>query len=262
MRDIKTHMLAAGAALVLLAGCQSVGGAGPETSGAQSAEADFDTTERTLWAAGRDAEGGRKYDIAANAFGRLYELRTNDPQVLTSFIRNMRYSGRAKEITSYVEANTKHLMGDFGVKFEYAKALLAANRKADALRALEEVAALSPGDWQVQSARGIVLDALGRFDEAISAYGAALALSPDNVVVMNNMAMSLAMSGQLQNAIETLERAAALNRTDPQVRQNLALLYAVSGDAEKARTLAAMDLESSEVETNLSFYRRFGGGLP
>jgi len=119
-----------------------------------------------------------------------------------------------------------------------------------------------PDNWKVHSALGIAYDAQGKFDKAISAYMTALGHSPENAVVLNNLAMSQAISGRLQAAISTLETAANYNRSNIQVRQNLALLYAINGEVEKARALAAMDLESGDLETNLSFYRRFGGILP
>jgi len=56
-----------------------------------------------------------------------------------------------------------------------------------------------------------------------------------------------------------LEKAAGINRTNMHVRQNLALLYAINGDVDRARALASMDLGLSDLETNLSFYRRFEG---
>lgn len=246
-----------GAALLTLGACQSA------TLGGQDLTADgqapMDTTQSTLLSAAHEAEAGNKYDVAANAYGRLYERRPQDAQVLTGFIRTMRYSGNAAEVVGYVESNTQHLMGDVWVKFEYAKALLAAGQKDKALATLYEVSALMDDNWQVHSAMGVANDALGQFSQAIAAYGMALRLSPNNVVVMNNMAMSQAMSGQLETAIATLERAADINRSNTHVRQNLALLYAVNGEVDKARTLSAMDLENADIETNLSFYRRFEG---
>ncbi len=253
-----------GVALLSLAACQGLGGT-LKTRGeggvaaAKEHPADMNAAQRTLWAAGHEAEGTHKYAIAANVFGRLYERRSDDPRVLAAFIRNMRYSGRAKEVLGYVAQHPKHLMDDSFVKFEYAKALLAAGRRKEALAGLLDVARLMPRNWQVFSALGVTHDALNQYAAAISSYRKALQFSPDNAVVLNNMAMSQAVAGKLSAAIATLERAAMLNRSNVNVRQNLALLYAVNGQIGKARTLAAMDLNAGDMETNLSFYRRFTG---
>jgi len=242
-----------------LSACQSTGGRGINlNSYGENTSAKMNMAQKTLLGAGREAESINNYNVAANAYGRLFERRHNDVSVLTAFIRNMRYSGRAMEITNYVEKNTQSLIDDPHVKFEYAKALLAAGRKRDALVSLQEVAVVMEKNWQVYSAIGIANDSMGQFPQAIKAYAHALSLSPDNVVVMNNLAMSQAMSGQLAMAISTLEKAAGLNRKNTHIRQNLALLYAVNGEVDKAQTLAAMDLNREDLETNLSFYRRFG----
>lgn len=253
-----------GVALLILGACQGIGGV-LHTQGNGGVGipgeplADMNAAQRTLWAAGREAEGTHKYAIAANVFGRLYERRTNDPNVLAAFIRNMRYSGRAKEVLRYVDQNPKHLMSNTGVKFEYAKALLAAGRKKEALAKLLDVVRLMPRNWQVFSALGVTHDSMGQYGAAILAYRKALKLSPQNVVVLNNMAMSQAIAGKLSVAIATLKRAAMINRHNVNVRQNLALLYAVNGQINKARSLASMDLNAGDMETNLSFYRRFEG---
>jgi len=252
--------IVAGVMVLTLAACQTTNpnGAGPAT-GAQNQQTTMNPEQQTLMSAGQKAEAEKKYDVAANAYGRLFERRSDDPVVLTAFIRTMRYSDRAREVANYVETKTPHLINDPDVKFEYAKALLAGDRKSEALTQLRQVALDQPDNWQVLSAMGITFDALGVFAQAIETYSKALQLSPNNVVVLNNLAMSQAMSGQINVAITTLENAASLNRSNSQIRQNLALLYAVTGDLKKARALAAMDLSSSDLETNLSFYRRFEG---
>jgi len=240
--------------------CTGGGQGGLSTSGANAQDAELDATARTLWASGVEAENAHNYELAINSFGNLYERRPDDAKVFAAFLRNMRYGGRAADAVRYADQRARHLLDDAVVKFEYAKAQVAAGRKDDALNTLRAVVVLMPDNWQVHSALGIAFDATGQFDNAIAAYKMALKLSPENAVVMNNLAMSQAMAGQLQAAIGTLEVAAAINRTNTHIRQNLALLYAANGEHEKARALAAMDLDSGDLETNLSFYRRFGGG--
>lgn len=244
-----------GAGLLTLGACAME--PGPSVEG----PAEIDSTQKTLWGAARDAEASNQYDIAANAYGRLFERRPLDTEVLAAFIRTMRYSGNGPAIITFVDDRAQHHLVDPQVKFEYAKALLASGRKDQALVALHDVSAVLGGDWQVHSAIGVANDALGRFSQAIVAYDTALRISPNNEVVMNNMAMSQAMSGQLDTAIATLERAANINRNDPHIRQNLALLYAVNGEVDRARALSAMDLDTADMENNLSFYRRFEGAV-
>ncbi|PHS78796.1 MAG: hypothetical protein COB59_05170 [Rhodospirillaceae bacterium] len=245
--------------LVSLSACQTTSGTGGGTSSSVQNVQDMTAAHKTLLSAGREAEIEHKYEMAANAYGRLYEKRPNDSIVLASFIRTMRYSGKSREIVAYVEANTQHLLKNPSVKFEYGKALITAGKKAKALSVLQDVSTKIRDNWDVFSAMGIAYDALGNFPKAVQMYTQALQLSPGNVVVLNNMAMSEAMNGQLAAAILTLEKAANLDRNNSHVRQNLALLYAVRGDVNKAKALASMDLSSGDLETNLTFYQRFGG---
>ncbi|MBL4615595.1 MAG: tetratricopeptide repeat protein [Magnetovibrio sp.] len=246
-----------GAILVVMTACQTTLSGGPDT---RAQKTPLDVVQQTLFESAREAELANNYEQAAAVYGRLFERRYNDPAVLAAFIRNMRYSGRSREITSYVEDKTQHLLGDATVKFEFAKALLSAGRKDESLQVLSKVATLMPNNWQVYSATGVTLDALERYQQASQAYARALQVSPNNPVVLNNLAMSLAMSGKLAEATKTLERAAGIDRQHPHIRQNLALLYAIDGKIERARALAAMDLDLGELETNLSFYRRFEKG--
>jgi len=260
IRCVLSKGLAISSLVVFVSACQTINGMGNfGANGEDNKPGALSLAEQTLISAGQEAEVAHKYDVAANAYGRLFERRPDDSLVLVPFIRNMRYSDRAKEISQFIDVNARHLLGDVHVKFEYAKVLLAAGRKLEALAALQELAIVTPKDWKVYSAMGIALDAMGKSSQAMKAYKQALDYSPENVVVMNNLAMSQAMNGQLSEAIKTLENAASINRKNAHVRQNLALLYAVNGDVEKAKSLAAMDLSSSDVEANLSFYRRFEG---
>jgi len=260
---MRTARYACAVGVALLLGACTVTGQGGGSifaSDAKSQEAEQSPAVRALQSSASEAENARNYALASNAYANLYERMPNNAQVLVALLRNLRYGGRAADAVDFVNQRAAHMLSEPGVKFEYAKAQLDAGHKVDALNTLGEVAALMPNNWQVHSARGIALDSSGRFDEAISAYRSALRLSPNSVVVMNNLAISQAMAGKLAAAIKTLEAAAAINRTNAHVRQNLALLYAANGESEKAKALAAMDLGSSDLETNLSFYRRFGGG--
>lgn len=242
-----------GALVFVLGACQTTQATKPQ-------DAPMDAVQQTLFQSAREAEMTNKYDMAANAYGRLMEHRPNDPTVLANFMRNMRYSGYANQALVYLNTNAEPgLLVDPEVRFEKGKALLASGKVLEALDEMANLRNENPNDWRIHSAIGIANDALERFGEALASYQAALRLSPNNEVVMNNMAMSYAMVGRLRDGIDMLERAAVVNRSNTQIRQNLALLYAINGDLDRARALAAMDLDTGELETNLSFYRRFEG---
>lgn len=249
--------------LLSAAACTPMGNQseGPQTStsAGEATQGPFTGVEMSLWKSGQEAERNNQYDLAAGAFLNLYNRYPDNVAVVTALMRNLRYAGKATDAVRLIEGGSADLLDDVDLQFEYAKSLLAAGHKARALKTFQEVAAVRTDDWHVYSAMGIAFDAHGQYGAAIGAYQHALTLSPDNPVVFNNLAMSQAMSGQLQLAISTLETAAGYNRSNPHIRQNLALLYAINGEEDKAKALAAMDLNSSDLENNLTFYRRFEG---
>ena len=262
MREVLGHhrlksiwrSVAFGFVVLSIGACQTIGGQKPPESSSELVG-----LQSTLYSSARDAEATNEYGKAAVLFARLMDQRPDDPVILASFVRNMRYSGNQAGGIQWVEQHVPKMLEDSGVKFEYAKALLAAGRSMDALNYMQDVAAEVPGDWRVQSALGVVNDTLGHYDVALQAYARALRLSPNNAVILNNKAMSQAMAGHLDAAIVTLKRAAELNRQNSSIRQNLALLYAIDGNLESAKALASMDLDLDDLDTNLSFYRRFEG---
>lgn len=259
------HILRATGLAAMLAGvaaCQTIATPSPADTVAESGQGALNGVDQSLWTSARDAERANRYDQAVGALGNLYQRHASDPRVVAALVRNLRYNGQAETAVELVERDAVDLLSDPDLKFEYAKALLAAGRGQQAQQTFRDLTQVMADNWRLYSAIGISHDALGQYPDAISAYQTALRLSPNNSVVMNNLAMSQAMSGQLQAAIGTLEAAAGFNRTNPHIRQNLALLYAVNGEEDKAKALAAMDLSTRDLETNLSFYRRFGGAIP
>jgi Flp pilus assembly protein TadD len=70
----------------------------------------------------------------------------------------------------------------------------------------------------------------------------------------NNLGLSLAFAGHYKGAIEILRPLALRPGASARDRQNLALAYGLSGDVDQAKKFARMDMDSREVERNLSYY--------
>ena len=239
----------------ILAGCAGFGG------GASSSKAkeDENIIESAMLKAAVEAEQQNNFDAAAGYYARLLRLKPDDIETAVLLGRNLRYSGSANKAADVFSELSKSNPDNTTIKLEHAKALIALGEFGAALPLLNSVIISDGNNWQAFSALGITYDSLGNYKMAEKSFSTALSVSPNNPVVMNNMAMSLAQAGRIKEAISTLEKAAALNRASPHIRQNLALLYGINGDREKAKTLASMDLDPKEVETNTSFYRRFEG---
>ncbi len=258
---LRPALVSALVVLPLLVGGCAFDGASPNGNGnnTQTLGEQQDGIMSTLMTAAADAENKRNYESAARFYARILESKPNDPTVLVALSRNLRYASSPTNAVSLMEAEAGKHFEHPGVTLEHGKALLASGREADAIIKLQDAVQVAPKNWEAHSALGIALDATGAFARAQQSFRHALLLDPENAFVLNNLAMSLALSGNMDLAVSTLERAAVLNRNNAQIRQNLALLYGVQGNTEKARALAAMDLDASEVESNLTFYRRFEG---
>lgn len=215
--------------------------------------------EQAMFRAAEEAEQKNNFESAVGHYARLQRLKPDDMDIALLLSRNLRYSGNAAKAADILSGLLQAHPDNPVIELEYAKALIASGKSSDALSVLGKLTNTDSGNWQAYSALGIAYDSLGKYKMAEESFSSAMIASPNNPVIMNNMAMSLAQAGRIGEAISTLEKAAILNRNSPHIRQNLALLYGINGDQEKAKSLAAMDLDPKEVETNTSFFRRFEG---
>ena len=239
---------------VFLGGCAASGNS-------STTKQDEIVIESALLRAASDAEKRNNFDAAVGYYSRLLQAKPYDRDITIGLARNLRYVGQSASAADVLLELSRRQPDDEEIMLERAKALIASGGHNQALALLGDVISMNRNNWQAFSARGIAYDSLKNYKMAEKSFLEALAISPDNPAVLNNLAMSLAQAGRIKKAIATLERAALINRGSPQIRQNLALLYGISGDKEKAKSLAVMDLDQKEVETNASFYQRFDGAI-
>ncbi|MEX2648221.1 MAG: tetratricopeptide repeat protein [Alphaproteobacteria bacterium] len=244
----RTRGLAAALAPVLLAACVAT----PPPS-SQNNQAQVDSSLRAAALASQEV---RNYAGAAAYYSSLYERDTKDLDVVMGFARNLRYLGDVGRAAAVLEAALEDNPDDERLLGEYGRALLAADRPADALVPLERVAEGAPDDWQIRSALGIAYDMVDRHDEAVAAYEAALAIAPGSPSALNNLALSQAMAGDIDAGVATLRRASLRTGAGVQVRQNLALLLALSGRLDEAEKLVAADLPAEMARRNIAYLRR------
>ena len=238
----------------VLGGCAASGNSG-------DAKQDEVVIESALLRAASDAEKKNNFEAAVGYYSRLLQTKPHDREITIALARNLRYVGQSASAADVLSELSKRQPDDEEIMLEHAKALIASGGYNQALALLGGIINANRNNWQAFSAQGIAYDSLKNYKMAEKSFLEALAISPDNPVVLNNLAMSLAQAGRIKKAISTLEQAALINRGSPQIRQNLALLYGISGDKEKAKSLAVMDLDQKEVETNASFYQRFDGAV-
>jgi len=120
---------------------------------------------------------------------------------------------------------------------EYAAALIASERAAEAIEPLDEALARTPAYGRLWSLKGAALDQQERFGEARQYYNRALQITPNDPNVMANIGFSYALSGDAPKAETWLRRAMAQPGASESVRQNLALVLRLQGKNAEAESL-------------------------
>ncbi|MCO5100373.1 MAG: tetratricopeptide repeat protein [Burkholderiaceae bacterium] len=104
---------------------------------------------------------------------------------------------------------------------ERVRALLAQNRRDEALAALDRALASAPSDAQLRFQRGVLLSRMGRTDEAIAAFTALTHEFPELPEPFNNLAVLRAQRGELDLARAALEEALRALPSYSLARENL-----------------------------------------
>lgn len=147
---------------------------------------------------------------------------------------------------------------------ELAHLLLIDGEQEEAGQVIRRGLALSEGDVRLLNAYGVWLDRAGEHGQAQAQYRRALdsAVIPlDMEYTVNNLALSLIATEDAEEAVSLLEKQLPGAQNPVSIRQALALAYGVLGDEAKAKKLAGKDLDATEVEENLKFYRQYREGL-
>ncbi len=145
------------------------------------------------------------------------------------------------------EKNTRALRG-------LGNALIAQDQADLAIDQFQKALAIDPRDYRAYSGLGVAYDSLAEHDKAQEYYYAGLEIAPNDTVLRNNLGLSLAFAGHYKGAIEILRPLALRPGATARDRQNLALVYGLSGDVEQAKKFSRLDMDSKEVERNLSYY--------
>lgn len=211
--------------------------------------------DSSLRAAARASQQVHNYSGAVAHYASLYERNPEDQEVVLGYARNLRYLGDVSRAVVVLEAALATRPDDMVLLAEYGRALLAADRPADALVSLARVAEADGADWRARSAIGIAHDLLDQPDLAIAAYQDALAIEPNNPVVLNNLALSQTMAGDIEAGIASLRRALLSSASGVQERQNLAVLLALSGRLDEAEQLIQADLPREMARQNIAYLR-------
>ena len=185
----------------------------------------------------RDAIETQPIFAQAAFWSNEYDLNPADLESalkLAAAVRKIGNPQRAVEITQTTRALYPR---DPYLIAEYAAALIASERAAEAIQPLDEALARTPNYGRLWSLKGAALDQQERFDEARQYYQRALQVTPNDPNVMANIGFSYALSGDAPRAETWLKRAIAQPGASESVRQNLALVLRLQGKNDEAEAL-------------------------
>lgn len=118
-----------------------------------------------------------------------------------------------------------------------ARALMASEQYAEALKKLDEHLGTNPQDAEARFTRGLALVKLNRNDEAVKAFAALTRDYPQLPEPYNNLAVLYAQMGDYDKAREALEAALATHPSYPTAHENLGDIYAALAAAAYNRAL-------------------------
>ncbi len=117
----------------------------------------------------------------------------------------------------------------------YARALVDADRPADALTIYRAAAMRWPTDAMLLHDLAVAARAAGRLDEARAADAAALALAPDNALAHNGAGLVAIDQNRPEEAAREFDRATSLDPTNAEYWSNLGNARRTLGDAAGAK---------------------------
>jgi Flp pilus assembly protein TadD len=194
------------------------------------------------------------YTAAAAFYRRAHDASPKEVEPLIGYGESLVAAGMARESAdAFRKALTIDPKNSAALR-GLGNALIAQDQSDLAIEQFEKAIAVDPKDYRAYSGLGVAYDSMADHIKAQEYYYAGLQIAPDDTTLRNNLGLSLAFAGHYKGAIEILRPLALRPGAVARDRQNLALAYGLSGDVEQAKKFARLDMDSREVERNLSYY--------
>jgi len=194
--------------------------------------------------------------LYVHEWGRRYVADPNDVSVAMNYAAALHATKRYAQAVAVLEKVAIRHSANKEILGAYGKALAADGRLQEAARVLANSHTPARPNWTILSAQGNVADLLGDHASAQNFYLAALRIVPGKSSVLSNLGLSYALSKHLRKAERTLRQAAADPHADPRVRQNLALVLALRGKFAQAEALDRQDVSPAQAAANIAAIRK------
>ena len=191
----------------------------------------------------------------SDEWGKRYEASPGDKLAAINYARALRAQARTAQAVAVLQGAVIKYPDDLDVLGAYGKALADAGRFKEAADILARSHTPERPNWSILSAQGSVADQMGEHQAAQGYYEAALKIMPGDPAVLSNLGLSYARSSQLPRGETTLRQAAAHPQADRRVRQNLALVLALQGKFAEAEEVSRRDLSPAEAASNVAAIR-------
>jgi Flp pilus assembly protein TadD len=201
------------------------------------------------------------YETAVSLYQQAYDANPRSTAALLGLGRGYAGLGQYSRSEKALEEAERRSPHDPDIQLEIARARLAAGNATAALAHLDKVGGKSQRDIEFITARGIALDRLSRHKEAQETYRQGLKIAPTDFALLSNLGLSLGLSGQTAEGIQILSELSRDKQANARTRGNLALVYGLAGREAEAKATLSRDLPSSQVQSNLAYYRELRGFL-
>ena len=170
-------------------------------------------------------------DLLAQAafWSREYQLNPADLEAAVNLAATVRKMGNASKAVEITQTTRALYPTDPYLTAEYAAALIASERGAEAIKPLDGALRTASGYARLWSLKGAALDQTEQYDHARKHYMQALKITPNDPNVMANLGLSYALSGDPKTAVTWLQRAAAQPGAGAHIQQNLDLVMRLAG---------------------------------
>jgi Flp pilus assembly protein TadD len=214
-----------------------------------------DVTGSIPSASAQPTDDSKLRTYAAEA-GKRYERSPGEKAASIEYARALRALTRYAEAVAVIQTAAIKAPKDFDVLGEYGKALADAGQLSQAKEVLSR--AYTPDDprWDVMSVQGTVADRLGDHAAAMQFYHDALKIAPGEPGVLTNLGLSLALAKQLPQAEQVLTQAVASPKADARMRGDLALVLALEGKYSEAEEVGRTDLTADAARANVEAIRQ------
>lgn len=190
---------------------------------------------------------------AADLYHQLLTMLPGHPQILAGLGNAELGLGQVDQAIATFQRALAAPQPQPDVLCNLARALRAAKRYEEGLRAVDQALSLVPSLFPAWNCRGNILLDMERLAEAVAAYEQAVLLMPNDARVHFNLANALRRSTCHAEALECYRRALALAPDHVGARKNLALTYFDLGlhaealvEIDRAIALDLQDTQASD----------------